>query len=367
MVLAFGASSGQESEPESGGARKTTDLIFEFPEGSDGRVVTGLTAETVTLELPRGTSVPVDLTQSAGGLLASSRIVPVGEDRILAEIELDASVVEQILYQPNAVVLRLGRISRDLVPAVDDQRTYRLGPDDKILIVVDGHPDLTQQLVVRRNGKVAAPLVGETSAAGLTVQELSVRLTDRLREDFLVDPKVDVEVVEYNSQWVVVSGEVRLPGRVALRGGTRLTEVIAEAGGLTDEAGQQIVVSHVGEDDAQGNSTRIERRDFETGAANPVLSHGDLVNVGRVEYCYVDGEVRNPGRVEIEPGLTLLKAIVLSGGATEWANRKEVRILSSSDSGKPGTTHNLKRIQAMKDPDPELRPGDVVIVPRRFL
>jgi polysaccharide export outer membrane protein len=113
---------------------------------------------------------------------------------------------------------------------------------------------------------------------------------------------------------------------------------------------------------------RIERREFEAGLKNPVLEHGDIVDVPRAAYCYIQGEVRSPGRIPIERETTLLKAITLVGGLNEWADRKNVRILPGGD-GDPGAEEvvvNLKKIQAGKAPDPVLKGGEVVVIKRRF-
>ena len=53
---------------------------------------------------------------------------------------------------------------------------------------------------------------------------------------------------------------------------------------------------------------------FEAGLKNPVLEHGDIIDVPRAAYCYIHGEVRSPGRIPIERETTLLKAITLVGG-----------------------------------------------------
>jgi polysaccharide export outer membrane protein len=112
--------------------------------------------------------------------------------------------------------------------------------------------------------------------------------------------------------------------------------------------------------------TVVDRGAFERGEANPVLTPGDIVEIGRSRYCYVQGEVRAPSRVRVERGLTLLRAIALVGGLSEWADRTEIQILRETDGESRLTSHNLKKIQRGKAEDPPLRGGDVVIVNRRF-
>jgi polysaccharide export outer membrane protein len=96
-----------------------------------------------------------------------------------------------------------------------------------------------------------------------------------------------------------------------------------------------------------------------------MLQHGDIVTVVRASYCYVRGEVRSPGRHPIERGMTLMKAITLAGGLTDWAKSKSVQVIHP-DQEVGGKTYNLEHIERGKIPDPLLTGGEVVIVKRRF-
>jgi protein involved in polysaccharide export with SLBB domain len=68
----------------------------------------------------------------------------------------------------------------------------------------------------------------------------------------------------------------------------------------------------------------------------------------------------------LERGMTLLKAIAIVGGLTEWASENGVQIMSEGSTGKK-RLFNMKDIRAMRVPDPPLKGGDVIIVKRRFL
>ena len=218
-----------------------------------------------------------------------------------------------------------------------------MGAEDKILISVNGHPEMSRDMVVTQTGMVAAPLLGELQAAGLTPDELAARIAERLGRDYLVDPKVDVQVLEYKSQWAVVSGEVRDPGRAYLRGGTDLKEVIAVAGGFGPDAGERITLSHGDSATPRTDSRTVALGAFERGEANPRIRHGDIINVERAAYCYLNGEVRI-GKQRIERGMTLLKAIAQAGGLTEWANRKAVHVLPEGDGHAP-VLYDLREIE----------------------
>jgi protein involved in polysaccharide export with SLBB domain len=80
----------------------------------------------------------------------------------------------------------------------------------------------------------------------------------------------------------------------------------------------------------------------------------------------VQGEVRLASKVALERGMTLMQAISIVGGLTEWASEKGVQIMSEGSTGKQ-RLFNLKDIRAMRIPDPPLKGGDVIYVKRRFL
>src|SRR5690242_8393602 len=79
---------------------------------------------------------------------------------------------------------------------------YRLGTGDKLRVTVFGQPDMSGEFAVDASGQVTIPLVGAVDAARMTVPELTKSITDRLAKDFLVDPKVSVDVLNYRPFYV---------------------------------------------------------------------------------------------------------------------------------------------------------------------
>lgn len=109
---------------------------------------------------------------------------------------------------------------------------YRIGPLDKLNIVVFQVKDLTLQGVqVDGSGQMSLPLVGSILAAGKTTQQLSGEIADRLRGKYLQDPQVSIWVQEAVSQKVTVDGAVREPGVYAMSGPTTLLQAVAMAKG----------------------------------------------------------------------------------------------------------------------------------------
>jgi polysaccharide export outer membrane protein len=94
---------------------------------------------------------------------------------------------------------------------------------------------------------------------------------------------------------------------------------------------------------------------------------GDVLTVQEPRFVSIYGEVRRPSRVVLVPGLTLLQGITLAEGLTEWASKKEVRILRKGPNGPEEVLVNLNKVEEREIPDPVLQADDVVIVKRRFL
>lgn len=118
---------------------------------------------------------------------------------------------------------------------------YVLGVEDRLAISVWREVDMLQEVVVRPDGKITFPLVGDVQAAGRTARQLDEELTQKLAT-FIREPVVTVIVAEINAFKVFVLGEVAVQGALTLRRPTRLLEAIAQQGGLTPYADKSKLV-----------------------------------------------------------------------------------------------------------------------------
>jgi polysaccharide export outer membrane protein len=121
------------------------------------------------------------------------------------------------------------------------QETYQLGPEDAIEISVWKEPDLTKQLVVRPDGKISYPLVGEIQAAGMTVKQLQDEISKRLTK-FVTDANVTVILLKTQYYKIFVTGKVNKPGDFILGRPTDVMQAISMAGGLTPFASPKSIV-----------------------------------------------------------------------------------------------------------------------------
>jgi polysaccharide export outer membrane protein len=117
----------------------------------------------------------------------------------------------------------------------DTPAEFLLGPEDVLEIAVWKNQDLTKTVVIRPDGLISIPIVGDIQAAGLSANELAQRIAERFRQ-FVQNPAVSVNVKELNSYSVYVAGEVAKPGKFQLKSYVTVLQAISMAGGITEFA-----------------------------------------------------------------------------------------------------------------------------------
>jgi len=123
--------------------------------------------------------------------------------------------------------------------AEPQQESYRLGPTDVIIVKVHNHEDLSGTFQLDGSGLISMSLIGQVEAEGLTTAELESRITDMLRPDYLVNPRVTVRVENYRPYYLI--GEAANTGAFDFRQGMTFMEAIAIAGGYSYRAKKDIV------------------------------------------------------------------------------------------------------------------------------
>jgi polysaccharide biosynthesis/export protein len=117
---------------------------------------------------------------------------------------------------------------------------YRLGPEDKVKVVVFGEPDLSGEFPVDSSGVLAAPFIGQMTVKGLTLRDFERAYAAKLREaQILRDPRVSAEVVSFRPIYVL--GEVKKPGQYAFVSGMTVQKAVALAEGYTYRASESTV------------------------------------------------------------------------------------------------------------------------------
>jgi protein involved in polysaccharide export with SLBB domain len=134
------------------------------------------------------------------------------------------------------------------------QPDYRLGPGDRLRVIVFGQKDMTGEFAVDGTGMLSFPLIGQIKAGGLTAEGLEHEITNKLKPDYLRDPKVSVVVLTYRPFYIV--GEVKTPGSYAYVTGMSVINAVALAGGFTYRAKESSF--YLDRSAKDGKKTRID-------------------------------------------------------------------------------------------------------------
>jgi len=210
-----------------------------------------------------------------------------------------------------------------------DRVDYRIGSGDVVRIQVFQNTDLTVEARVSESGVISYPLLGVIKLSGLSLTAAERLISRRLKQgNFLQNPQVTLNVLQFRSQQVSVLGNVAKPGRYALETtGMRLSEVLSMAGGVT-QAGADYVTLVTKRNGKQQKIDIDLVEMFATGDTKKdlALQAGDVVYVNRAPIFYVYGQVQRPGMYTLERGMTLAQAIAKGGGLTLRGTDRGVRV-----------------------------------------
>lgn len=238
---------------------------------------------------------------------------------------------------------------------------YSIGEGDLLRITVYDNPDLTTEARVSGDGKITFPLIGDVQVNGLTTAAAQERIAALLRAGYIKKPEISVFIKEYKSKKVTALGEFVKPGLIELRGNATLMEVISDAGGVTQNAGELLTIKRKvlrpgtalldDENITIELSTLLEGLD---ARKNIMVADGDSIYVPRAAFVYVSGAVKTPGVFKMTRGLTVLKAITLAGGFTQRAAKNKVKIIRKAAGAEETLDARMEDL---------MLPDDVITVP----
>ena len=225
---------------------------------------------------------------------------------------------------------------------------------------------------VDEDGTITLPLLNIVDVSGLSKTGVERKLKALLAEEYVNDPQVTVFISEYGSNKVYLNGAVTSPGQYPLVGRQTLMTILSQAGGLTPDAGDKIIVFR---DNPNGASTSISISIDELylngdASLNIPLQVNDTIMVppDKIVLVYVHGAVRRPGAIEVKKSLlgkfTLQQAIAAAGGFDERASKGSVKYTTIDEQGNVRKLKvNVKSIIKGKKKDIILKEGDIIFVP----
>jgi polysaccharide export outer membrane protein len=246
-------------------------------------------------------------------------------------------------------------------------KDYVIGGGDTLKVSVWGNPELSITIMVRPDGKISIPALGEIEASGLTPMELTGVLEKEMTK-VMKTPIVTVIVTGMTNYKIFVIGRGVKTGAYTLQRETTLLEFLAQLGPL-DQADLDNAYLVRNKIKIKTNFTDL----FEKGDYNQdvMLEANDMLFIpdNFEKRIQIVGAVNGPATITYREGLTILDVILSAGGFTQFAKENDVKVLRKRN-GDDREEITVRSKDLMKkgvmDENIEMKPGDVVIVQEKL-
>jgi protein involved in polysaccharide export with SLBB domain len=145
---------------------------------------------------------------------------------------------------------------------------YQLGAGDKLSITVFNQDDLSGEYTINGSGRFVMPFIEGIQAEGLTIPELSDLIISKLKPDYLLNPRVSIEVLNFRPYYII--GEIGSTGSYPFVEGITYLNAVAIAGGFSYRARKKYVMVKRAED-VEGEELKLQLNDF--------VRPGDIIRV----------------------------------------------------------------------------------------
>jgi polysaccharide export outer membrane protein len=267
------------------------------------------------------------------------------------------------------ILLILLLAAASFLPAQEPKESLLVGPGDELHIQVYDTPDLDQTTLVNDAGMVELVMGGTVKVAGLTAVEAAHRIEARLLEqNILLEPKVQINIVEFATQKVTILGEVRVPGQYSIKTPRSILDVLTLAGGVTPLADRKVVLQRHGTGEKLTYLlTNKPNENFDTSIE---VEPGDSILVPRADVVYAIGDFRTPGGFLMTTNdgkVSVLQLVARAGGLTHTAAASKAHIFRHSDQGVVQIDIDIRAMQKGKASDMFLSADDIVYIPFSYL
>ncbi|MEE9543190.1 MAG: polysaccharide biosynthesis/export family protein [Thermodesulfobacteriota bacterium] len=273
----------------------------------------------------------------------------------------------------SVLILFFGFFSFNLLHAGEVEgrslKNYTIGPEDVLDIRVWENPKLSVVVPVRPDGKITVPLVGDMLASGMEPLKLKKALEASL-SSYIQNPTVTVIVQSINSLNIFLLGGGVPNSVITPKRELSLMQLLSQIGSL-ENADLEGAFLLRGDERLEVDFYRLAVKGDVT--QDIPLSPGDVVFIPSsfAKRIQIVGAVNNPMTLSYRKGLTILDAVLLAGGLTEFANSRNLVIIRKDvDGGSTSEMHVRYRDITVKgdiDENVELMPGDMIIVKEGIL
>lgn len=287
---------------------------------------------------------------------------------------------------------------------------YIIGSGDVLNLLVFGHPEFSTLLNILNDGSVQIPFYGNTNLSGLTLSQAENKIHKLISQN-IISPVISMNLVQRRPVRVSVVGEIVRPGLYTIVSSTTpdiensqtlllennviptIADIIKKAGGLTlsSDASNVLVKRVLPGKEKNYKIAKINLYDLIFNGdqnQNLTLFDGDVVIINKAEdysssyrnlgnstlapdqiTIYVVGEVRNPGKIVMEPNSLFNEALIEAGGLISKTSSKNVSLLRKNNNG----ILNSKKIEVnfykplSEKSNPILQNNDTIIVGKKFM
>lgn len=262
----------------------------------------------------------------------------------------------------------------DLSPPGDD--IYRVGPGDILLIKVYEEPELSGRFSVSRKDSIYWSWIGEVKVSGMSLERITEELVSILKNDYIRDPLIKVDMGEYHSQVVYFFGNVADSGVTRLGENKSLLHNFLQAGGPKTWGDSRITILRNTPVDGASRKVEVGLQSLLKGEVDINLGDRDIITVTSPDAgmgffgedrVYVLGAVVNPRALIWREKMTALDALMGAGGLSEDASGNGARLIRGA--GEEKQQYELRMDDIMdgeRQTNYILLPGDQIIVPESF-
>ncbi len=235
---------------------------------------------------------------------------------------------------------------------------YLIGKGDVLEVAVWGVPEMSRSVVVRPDGKITLPAVGDIKADQMSPAGLSEIISEAMKE-YIKQPIVTVSVQQIvNNRVYITGGDISRVYDMVKE--TSLLKLMSELG---DFSGSDLRRSYLSRNEKK-ISTDFYSLYYEGDLSQDILLRADdiiFIPSNRLNQVYVLGAVANPQALQFYEGMKVMDAILAAGGFTEFAKEGSVDVI---DKDKVKRSIDLKKVTRGKDisANVQLKPGDYVII-----
>lgn len=231
-------------------------------------------------------------------------------------------------------------------------------------VLVFRAPDFSLTTRVSESGEIAVPLLGPVRIGGLNSAAAAALIATELKKQgMMMDPHVTV-TVDSSASAITVLGEVRAPGLYPPMAKNQLSDVLAEAGGITATTGRVVEIKSASD---PGKTVNLpwDPTMHNTSSYDRPIHPGDRIFVRACGFAYVGGNVHKPGAYSLcgSQHITLSKVIAMAGGISPMSSEKHTYLIHDVQDGRRVAEEiDMHKVLTARLADPIVREDDVIYV-----